>query len=68
MYTSAELEAHHLPVYEGQELGAAILQADHAEYRTLTSEDLPGVKVLVDGRRTTDPERLPGIRRIVIGG
>jgi nucleotide sugar dehydrogenase len=68
MYTSAELEAHKLPAYEGQEVGAAVLQADHAEYRSLTSDDLPGVKVLVDGRRTTDPDRLPGIRRIVIGG
>jgi len=68
MYTSAELTAHGLPPYEGQDLGAAVLQADHPEYRSLTSEDLPGVKVLVDGRRTTDPDRLPGIRRIVIGG
>jgi UDP-N-acetyl-D-mannosaminuronate dehydrogenase len=68
MYSSAELAAHKLPAYEGQELGAAILQADHAEYRSLTSDDLPGVKVLVDGRRTTDPEKLPGIRRVVIGG
>ncbi len=68
MYTSAELEAHKLPAYQGQDLGAAILQADHAEYRSLTSDDLPGVKVLVDGRRTTDPEKLAGIRRIVIGG
>jgi nucleotide sugar dehydrogenase len=68
MYTPAELTAHHLPPYEGQEIAAAVLQADHAEYRELTSDDLPGVKVLVDGRRTTDPNRLPGIRRIVIGG
>jgi nucleotide sugar dehydrogenase len=68
MYTSAELAAHGLPPYEGQAVGAAVLQADHAEYRTLTSDDLPGVKVLVDGRRTTDPDRLPGIRRLVIGG
>ena len=68
MYTPAELSAHHLPPYEGQEIAAAVLQADHAEYRDLTSDDLPGVKVLVDGRRTTDPNRLPGIRRIVIGG
>jgi nucleotide sugar dehydrogenase len=68
MYSSDELTAHHLPPYQGQELGAAVLQADHAEYRSLTSDDLPGVKVLVDGRRTTDPDKLPGIRRIVIGG
>jgi nucleotide sugar dehydrogenase len=68
MYTSAELADHNLPAYDGQDLGAAILQADHAEYKSLTSDDLPGVKVLVDGRRTTDPDNLPGIRRIVIGG
>ena len=68
MYTPAELEAHQLPPYRGQAIGAAVLQADHSEYRSLTSDDLPGVKVLVDGRRTTDPEKLPGIRRIVIGG
>lgn len=68
MYSPDELIAHHLPPYRGEELGAAVLQADHAEYRELTSDDLPGVKVLVDGRRTTDPDRLPGIRRIVIGG
>jgi nucleotide sugar dehydrogenase len=68
MYSAAELAAHKLPPYEGQAVGAAVLQADHAEYRSLTSDDLPGVKVLVDGRRTTDPEKLPGIRRVVIGG
>jgi nucleotide sugar dehydrogenase len=68
MYSPDELTAHGLPPYLGQEVGAAVLQADHAEYRSLTSDDLPGVKVLVDGRRTTDPDRLPGIRRIVIGG
>jgi nucleotide sugar dehydrogenase len=68
MYSSAELVAHGLPPYEGEDVAAAILQADHAEYRQLTSEDLPGVKVLVDGRRTTDPDKLTGIRRIVIGG
>jgi len=68
MYTSAELAELKLPAYAGEEIGAAILQADHAEYRSLTSDDLPGVKVLVDGRRTTDPEKLPGIRRVVIGG
>jgi UDP-N-acetyl-D-mannosaminuronate dehydrogenase len=68
LYTAAELEAHDLPPYRGEDVGAAVLQTDHDQYRSLTSDDLPGVKVLVDGRRTTDPERLPGIRRLVIGG
>jgi len=68
MYSADELTGLGLPPYAGQQLGAAIVQADHAEYRMLTAEDLPGVRVIVDGRRTTDPQRLPGIRRIVIGG
>ena len=46
-----------------------IVQADHAEYRSLTAATCPGVTVLVDGRRTTDPERLAGHPPgLVIGG
>jgi UDP-N-acetyl-D-mannosaminuronate dehydrogenase len=68
MYTGAELARLGLPAWNGEPVGAAIVQADHAEYRTLTGADLPGVRVLVDGRRVTDPQRLAGIRRLVIGG
>jgi nucleotide sugar dehydrogenase len=67
MYSADELVALGLPAWGGEALGAAIVQADHAEYRALTAADLPGVQVVVDGRRVTDPERL-GIRRVVIGG
>jgi nucleotide sugar dehydrogenase len=68
MYTAEELTAHGLPPHEGQPVTAAVLQADHAEYRELSATDLPGVRVLVDGRRTTDPARWEGVRRVVIGG
>jgi nucleotide sugar dehydrogenase len=68
MYTAEELTAHGLPPHEGQTVTAAILQADHAEYRELSAADLPDVRVLVDGRRTTDPARWEGVRRVVIGG
>ncbi|MDT3724464.1 nucleotide sugar dehydrogenase [Streptomyces sp. DSM 41972] len=68
MYTADELTAHGLPPHEGQTVTAAILQADHAEYRELSAADLPDVRVLVDGRRTTDPARWEGVRRVVIGG
>ncbi|AXL88612.1 nucleotide sugar dehydrogenase [Streptomyces sp. CB09001] len=68
MYTAEELTAHGLPPHEGQTVTAAILQADHAEYRELSATDLPDVRVLVDGRRTTDPARWEGVRRVVIGG
>ncbi|MFF4860388.1 nucleotide sugar dehydrogenase [Streptomyces sp. NPDC001231] len=68
MYTAEELTAHGLPPHEGQTVTAAILQADHAEYREMSATDLPDVRVLVDGRRTTDPARWEGVRRVVIGG
>jgi nucleotide sugar dehydrogenase len=68
MYTAEELAAHGLTPHQGETVTAAILQADHAEYRTLTPADLPDVTVLVDGRRTTDPEAWKGVRRVVIGG
>ncbi len=68
MYTDDELarfgwDAYHL----GEPVDAAIVQADHAEYRTIGAGDLPGVKVLVDGRRVTDPGQFPGVERRVLG-
>lgn len=68
MYTAAELTALGLPAYDDQAVTAAVIQADHPEYRSLTPADLPSVRVLVDGRRITDPARWTGVRRIVIGG
>ncbi|MGW7297183.1 nucleotide sugar dehydrogenase [Streptomyces sp. NPDC054829] len=68
LYTAEELGALGLPPHRGERVTAAVVQADHAEYRELTPADLPGVTVLVDGRRTTDPEAWKGVRRVVIGG
>ncbi|GGL08749.1 nucleotide sugar dehydrogenase [Mangrovihabitans endophyticus] len=68
MYAPEELTALGLPPHAGQPVSSAVVQADHVEYRNLTPDDLPGVRVIVDGRRITDEQRLPGIRRIVIGG
>ncbi len=68
MYSPAELERLDLPAHRDEPVTAAIVQADHAEYRTLTPADLPGVEVLVDGRRVTDPAQWAGRRRVVIGG
>jgi nucleotide sugar dehydrogenase len=68
LYGAAELAALGLPGYAGEPVTAVIVQADHAEYRLLGSADLPAVRVLVDGRRITDPARWTGTRRIVIGG
>lgn len=68
MYTPEELEELGLPAHRGEPVDAAVIQTDHAEYRSLAASDLPGVKVLVDGRRVTDPANWEGVRRIVIGG
>ncbi|NEC19788.1 nucleotide sugar dehydrogenase [Streptomyces parvus] len=68
LYGPDELRAQGLVPHEGQTVTAAIVQADHPEYRELSADALPDVRVLVDGRRTTDPARWPGVRRVVIGG
>ncbi len=68
MYGPEELQALHLSPHEqGEPVDAVVIQADHAAYRDLSADDLPGVKVLVDGRRITDPARFPGVRHRVIG-
>ena len=40
---------------------AAVLQADHAEYRTWTPEQLPGVRAIFDGRNLLDPTQWPEV-------
>jgi nucleotide sugar dehydrogenase len=68
LYTDEELQGLGFTPYTlGTPVDAAVLQADHAEYAQLTPAELPGVKVLVDGRDRTDPARWAGVRRIVIG-
>ncbi|MDA1358505.1 nucleotide sugar dehydrogenase [Glycomyces luteolus] len=68
MYTVDELEHEGLPAHRGEAVTAALVQADHAEYRSLSPEDLPEVRVLLDGRRVTDPAAWAGRRHIVLGG
>jgi nucleotide sugar dehydrogenase len=52
LYTDDELRAEGLePFHFGEEADAAIVQADHPQYRTLNSADIPGVTVVLDGRK-----------------
>ncbi|MER5866892.1 nucleotide sugar dehydrogenase [Kitasatospora sp. NPDC002040] len=67
LYRAEELTALGLPPHRGEPVGAAVVQTDHPEYRTLGAADLPGVRALLDGRRITDPDRWPGVLRIVLG-
>ena len=68
MYSAKELRNLGLEPYElGTPADAVVVQADHEQYRGLSVDDLPGIKVLVDGRRITDPARWPGVDRYVLG-
>lgn len=68
MYSDDELRDFGWEPYTlGQPVDAAIVQADHPEYKDLTPADLPGVKLLFDGRRVTTPELWTGTPRMVIG-
>lgn len=68
LYTADELEALGLEVYpEGRPVDAAVVQADHGEYRKLFPQDLPGVKVVLDGRGVLDPSRWPEVTVISVG-
>lgn len=69
MYTNEELEGFGWqPYHLGENVDVAIVQADHPEYSKLTPADLPGVRLLLDGRRITDPALFTGVPRITIGG
>jgi UDP-N-acetyl-D-mannosaminuronate dehydrogenase len=51
MYADDELAKLGLdPHALGSPVDAAIVHTDHAEYRTIEASDLPGVKVVIDGR------------------
>jgi UDP-N-acetyl-D-glucosamine dehydrogenase len=68
LYTPAELSALGFEPWDGTPVDAVIVQADHARYAQLTPEDLPGARVLIDGRGIVDeaPWRAAGVpvRRI----
>lgn len=68
MYSSDEIVALGWDSYTlGENVDLAIVQADHPEYTRLEPADLPGVKLLADGRRITDPALWAGVVRVVIG-
>lgn len=69
LYSEEELRRLGLEPYRfGEPADAAIVQADHREYVEIGPSDVPGVRVLVDGRGVTDPGRWAGTPRIVLGG
>ena len=54
LYSDDELDALGLTPWDNEPIDAAIVQADHAEYAQLSAADLPGVRVVLDGREIID--------------
>lgn len=68
LFGDEELRDHGFePYHLGEPCDAAIVQADHRDYRELGPADLPGVRVLVDGRAATDPARWQDVDHTVLG-
>jgi nucleotide sugar dehydrogenase len=69
LYDDDELRALGFAPWDGAVVAGAVLQADHAAYRDLGPEDLPGARVVVEGRRLLDPARFAeaGVRLLGIG-
>ena len=68
MYEDEELAAFGWdPYHVGEDVDVVIVQADHKSYADLSPRDFPGIKLLFDGRRITNPDNWVGTPRLVIG-
>ncbi len=68
LYSDAELLALGFEPYAlGEGVDVAVLHTDHPAYRALRPQDLPGIRLLVDGRGATDPSVWAGVPRIALG-
>lgn len=68
LYSDEELRDLGFQPYElGTVIDLAVVQTDHAAYRKIGPDQLPGVRLLVDGRSVSDAENWRGTPRIVIG-
>ncbi|GAA3711933.1 nucleotide sugar dehydrogenase [Terrabacter ginsenosidimutans] len=68
MYSDEELAALGFVPHElGSGVDAVILHTDHAEYRALTADALPGARVIVDGRNILDSAAFPDADVLTIG-
>ena len=68
MYTDEEIKNLGFDVFRfGVNVDGVILQADHLEYKELSTKDFPGVKCIVDGRRALNKEKFDGVTLRVIG-
>jgi UDP-N-acetyl-D-glucosamine dehydrogenase len=54
LYGDDELRAHGFAPYDGEPIDGAVVQTDHASYRTLGPQELPGARAVIDGRGVLD--------------
>ncbi|MDQ6776589.1 MAG: nucleotide sugar dehydrogenase [Actinomycetota bacterium] len=55
LYSAEELHGLGFEPWDGEPIDAAIIQADHPEFARLAPGDLPGARVVLDGRGVLDP-------------
>ena len=68
LYDDSELERLGFTAYHlGEPVDAAVVQADHAQYRELGPADLPEIRTFIDGRAMSSAESWPGVTYRVIG-
>ncbi len=69
LYDADELRALGFTPWDGAPVDAAIVQADHPQYRALTPDDVPGARAILDGRDVVDadPFTRAGVQVLRIG-
>lgn len=68
LYSTQELQVLGFDSHAlGADIDAAIVHTDHEEYADLSLADLPGARVVIDGRRSLNPARFEGTRLVTIG-
>ena len=68
MYSEQEINDLGFDAFKlGDNCDAVILHTSHVEYQTLKSSDLPGARVLIDGRNTASTKIKSEIKTYVLG-
>ena len=68
MYTDDELAHYGFTAYHlGDSIDALVVQANHAEYKSVSAADFPGLKTVVDGRKFLDASKFAGLNFITLG-
>lgn len=68
LYSDAELlDLGLAPFHFGENCEGAILQANHKEYLGLSGEEIPGLRVIVDGRNFINADLFPNTKVLVVG-